>query len=167
MANASAVRSDQPLLASVLDRLLGDDAGTKTDSRPGGPTYLSDLQAGLRRDIEALLNTHQYCRSLPRELTELPQSLLEYGVPQFLGLSAASPEAREQFRVSVEALLRRFEPRLQKLRVTLLDKTDARDRTLRFRIDAHMPVDPEPEPVSFDSVLESTVRRFSVTTVVP
>jgi type VI secretion system protein ImpF len=166
MPNANAVRPDQPLLSSVLDRLLGEDAGTKTDARASGATYLTDLQAGLRRDIEALLNTHQYCKNLPRELTELPLSLLEYGVPQFLGLSAASPEAREQFRASVEALLRRFEPRLEKLRVTLLEKTDSRDRTLRFRIDAHMRVDPEPEPVSFNSVLESAVRRFSVTTVV-
>jgi len=166
MASATEVRPNQPLLPSVLDRLLDVEASPGADSSAGDTSYLADLQSALRRDLEALLNTHQYCRSFPRELTELSASLLEYGMPHFLGLSAASPEAREQFRASVEAQLRRFEPRLQGMRITLLQNSDSRDRTLRFRIDALMRVEPEPEPVSFDSILESALRRFSVSTVV-
>jgi type VI secretion system protein ImpF len=165
MASGKSVRPDQPLLSSVLDRLLGDDTPKHGEERESGPAYLMDLQASLRRDIEALLNTHQYSRSLPRELSELPQSLMEYGMPHFLGLSAASPEAREQFRASVETILRRFEPRLQRLQVALLENAASLDRTLRFRIDALLLVDPEPEPVSFDSVLDASLRRFAVTTV--
>jgi len=166
MASATDVRPDQPLLPSVLDRLLDVAAGAAAAPSAGDTSYLADLQSALRRDLEALLNTHQYCRSLPRELTELSVSLLEYGMPHFLGLSAASSGEREKFRASVEAQLRRFEPRLQGMRIALLDNSDSLDRTLRFRIDALMRVEPEPEPVSFDSILESAVRRFSVTTVV-
>ena len=166
MTNPNGVRPDQPLLASLLDRLLGDEQDVEAESPGSAARHLTDLQNGLRRDIEALLNTHQFCKPLPRELPELAQSLLDYGMPHFLGLSAASAPAREQLRASVEASLHRFEPRMRQVTVTLLENTENHDRTLRFRIDALLLVDPEPEPVSFDSVLEAANRRFSVTTVV-
>lgn len=165
VANSRDIRPDQPLLSSVIDRLLEDDTSSGGDLRSSPSMRLADLQSGLRRDIEMLLNTHQYCRLLPRDLTELPQSLLDYGIPHFLGLAAASAPAREQFRDSVEGVLRRFEPRLKHVRISLVDNSDGSERTVRFRIDAIMMADPEPEPVGFDSVLEPANRRFSVTTV--
>jgi type VI secretion system protein ImpF len=141
---------------SILDRLLDDAAPSGTGAR------IQNLRDGLRRDIEALLNTHQYCRKLPKELPELNASLLDYGMPHFLGLAAASGTARDQFRVDVEAALRRFEPRLKHVSVTLLDAAEDLERTLRFRIDALVLADPEPQAVSFDSVLEAAQRRFAV-----
>lgn len=160
MARDRDIRPDQHLLTSVLDRLLDEDAG----ALPDGPARhnLVHLQRGLRRDIEMLLNTHQYCKSLPRELTELNESMLDYGMPQFLGLAATTAAAREQLRASVESVLRRFEPRLKQVKVTLPETTEAAERTLHFRIDALLIVDPEPEPVSFDSVLEAANQRFLV-----
>jgi type VI secretion system protein ImpF len=149
------IRPELPLLGSVLDRLLDEGSGTAAH-------HLTDLQTGLRRDIEMLLNTHQYCRNLPRELTQLGESVLDYGMPHFLGLAAATAAEREQLRSSVESVLRRFEPRLQHVKVTLGDNTGVADRTLHFRIDALLIVDPEPEPVSFDSVLEPAHQRFRV-----
>jgi type VI secretion system protein ImpF len=165
MPNPKDVRPDQPLLASVIDRLLDDDPSSGGEPRASPAALLADLQNGLRRDIEMLLNTHQYCRLLPRELTELSLSLLDYGAPHFLGLAAASAAAREQFRENVEGVLRRFEPRLKHVQVSLVESADGIERTMRFRIDAIMMADPEPEPVGFDSILEPTNRRFSVTTV--
>jgi type VI secretion system protein ImpF len=161
MANSRHVGPEQALQASVLDRLLDDDPAHSTVHS------LMGLQSGMRRDLEALLNTHQYCKALPRELDQLGESLLDYGMPHFLGLSMASVPAREQFRVSVETVIHRFEPRLKQVRVILLENTDNLDRTLRFRIEALMVVAPELEPVCFDSVLETANRRFLVTTVLP
>jgi type VI secretion system protein ImpF len=88
-------------------------------------------------------------------------------MPHFLGLAAASGSAREQFRADVEVLLRRFEPRLKHVVVRLLENSEDQERTLRFRIDALVLADPEPEAVSFDSVLEAAQRRFAVTSVEP
>jgi type VI secretion system protein ImpF len=154
--------SAQPVMvASLLDRLLDDDEREPLGYHVGS----GELEQGLRRDIEAMLNTHQYTKGLPTELKELSESLLDYGMPLFLGLSSASEPAREQFRSDVETALRRFEPRLTQVSVTLLDNTDKLDRTLRFRIEARMLVTPDLQPVCFDSVLEPANRRFSVTTV--
>ncbi|HEY1283986.1 MAG TPA: type VI secretion system baseplate subunit TssE [Steroidobacteraceae bacterium] len=156
-------RTDRPeaFEDSILDRLLEDSAPASSATRSGG------VHDGLRRDIEALLNTHQYSRTLPKELRELSSSLLDYGMPHFLGLAAASGSAREQFRADVEVLLRRFEPRLKHVVVRLLENSEDQERTLRFRIDALVLADPEPEAVSFDSVLEAAQRRFAVTSVEP
>ena len=165
MAASNRIDPTQPLVASVLDRLLDDDPAAAADPPKSRGQYLVELRQRLRRDVEALLNTHQCWRALPRELSELRQSLLAYGMPNFLGLTATSKAAREEFRIEIETLLRDFEPRFKKVSVTLLANPDDIERTLRFRIDALVQADPDLEPVSFDSMLEPVHRRFAVTAI--
>jgi len=107
------------------------------------------------------LNTHQRCRSPPAEMAELPRSLLEYGIPDFLTMNAGAGSARELFRSTVEETIRRFEPRFKMVKVTLTEDS-AEDRTLRFRVEALMYAEPAPERVSFDSMLDPSSQSFSV-----
>jgi type VI secretion system protein ImpF len=152
---------DVDFLPSVLDRLL-DDSPNSTAARPRNRSQqLGELRNAVRRDLEALLNSHQCCRSPPAEMTELPRSLLDYGVPDFLTVNAAAGSAREQYRGAVEDTIRRFEPRFKLVKVTLLDENPA-DRSLRFHIDALMYAEPAPERVSFDSLLDPASQSFSV-----
>ena len=63
----------------------------------------------------------------------------------------------------LEKIVETFEPRLRDVKATLLQGGDVKMRTLRFRIDARLRVDPAPE-VAFETVLElasgfSAVRR--------
>ena len=151
---------DVTFLPSVLDRLLDDNSGpVRPRSRA---QQLVDLRNAVRRDLEALLNTHQTCRSPPADMTELSRSLIEYGVPDFLSINAGSASAREEFRRSIEEIIKRFEPRFKAVKVTLLDDGKKGERTLRFRIDALMYAEPAPEPVSFDSLLDAASHSFSV-----
>jgi type VI secretion system protein ImpF len=120
------------------------------------------LRNAVRRDLEALLNSRCRCVSPPEGLDELETSLVEYGVPDFLSANAGSEEAREEFRRSVEKVIRRFEPRFKSVTVKLADDSVQLDRTLRFRIDALMYAEPAPEFVSFDSLLDPASHNFSV-----
>jgi type VI secretion system protein ImpF len=95
-------------------------------------------------------------------MTELDQSLLCYGVPDFLSVNAGSAAAREEFRLSVEEIIKRFEPRFKNVAVMLVDDEIQMERVLRFRIDALMYAEPAPERVSFDSVLDPSNHSFSV-----
>ena len=152
---------DVDFLASVLDRLL-DDSPSSPVARPRTRTQqLTELRNAVRRDLEALLNAHQRCRSPPPEMLELPRSLLEYGVPDFLTVNAAAASAREQYRDTVEDTIRRFEPRFKMVKVTLVAENPA-DRSLRFHIEALMYAEPAPERVSFDSLLDPANQSFSV-----
>ncbi len=162
MAGPNRIDADQPLVVSVLDRLLDENAPGGIEAPKSRGQYLSDLRAALRRDLEELLNTHQSWVAPPADLTELNTSLIDYGMPHFLGLQVASDAAREQFRAEVETLLRRFEPRFARVSVALVDSAESLERTLRFRIDALVHAEPDLEPVSFDSMLEPVHRRFAV-----
>jgi type VI secretion system protein ImpF len=156
------IQADQPLVPSVLDRLLDDEPQVR--SEPGRPRHqvLRELKQSVRRDLENLLNTRRRCRPWPADLADLEQSLVNYGLPDFTGTNMGSAEGREQFRLTLESIIRRWEPRFQTVRVELLDSTEPLDRTVRFRIDALLRADPAPEPVIFDSVLEPSTGAFEV-----
>ena len=54
-----------------------------------------------------------------------------------------------------------FEPRLLRVRVAL-EAPRERDRGLHFRIDALLRVDPTPEPVTFDAVLQLNTQQYVI-----
>ena len=147
---------------SVLDRLLDEEPQRRQDAPLGGRQALMALRRAVGRDLENLLNTRLRCRSSPPDLEELDLSLVNYGVPDFTGANLATSERRSAFRSTVEQVIRRYEPRFTAVSVTLLDNTERLDRTLRFRIEALMRADPEPEPVVYDSVVDPVSRNVTV-----
>ena len=153
--------SDVAFLPSVLDRLLDEHSGAAPRTRSRAQQLL-DLRNAIRRDLEALLNTHQCCRAPPPDMPELGRSLIDYGAPDFSTLNAGAAAARESFRRAIEDIIRRFEPRFKLVKVTLLDVASAADRTLRFRIEALMYAEPAPERISFDSLLDPASQIYSV-----
>jgi len=156
--------ANKPLLVlpSVLDRLLDEKATTTAIGARGKTQQLLELRNSVRRDLEALLNSHRFCRSLPSGADQLERSLLQYGAPDFFAVNAGSARAREEFRRSLEETIRRFEPRFKHVSVTLTGDGTSTDRTLRFHIDALMFADPAPDAVSFDSLLDPASHSFSV-----
>ena len=157
------VRKDQPLVPSVLDRLLDENPESDRDPPKSHHQILRELKQSVRRDLEHLLNTRERCTSWPEDLSELDLSLLNYGSPDFTGVNMSVAAEREKMRATVEKVIRRFEPRFKSVKVALLENVDDFDRTLRFRIDALLQLEPAPEPVVFDSRLEPSTANFKVT----
>jgi type VI secretion system protein ImpF len=149
---------DQPLGASLLDRLLDAEAA------PGGERAprLDDLKRAVKRDLEMLLNSR--CRSPrpPAELDQLTVSVVGYGLPDFTGLDLATEKQRRAFVARIEQTIRRFEPRFVAVEVTKLENVDAHDRTLRLRIEALLRAEPAPEPIVFGSALDPLSNTFTV-----
>jgi type VI secretion system protein ImpF len=123
---------------------------------------LRELKLSVRRDLENLLNTRQRCVPPSPELTELRQALVNYGIPDFSGLNMGASKGREQFCQILQNVIRQYEPRFKRVKVELLPNPEGLDRTLRFRIEALLRVDPAPEPVVFDSALEPTTGNMLV-----
>jgi len=147
---------------SVLDRLL-DDAPTESQERhPDFYEQLRLLKASVGRDLEALLNTRQErAEELPEAFVEAAASLVVYGLPDFSSLSFASPADCGLVRRAIEKAIARFEPRLERVRVHMDDPKNL-DRGLRFRIEAVLRVEPTPEPVTFDAVLQPSTQEYAV-----
>jgi type VI secretion system protein ImpF len=158
----SRVRPNQPLVPSVLDRLLDYDPQVSREAPASQHQVLRELKQSVRRDLENLLNTRVRNLSWPPHLEELNRSLVDYGLPDFTGMSLGSADDRAAFCRLVEAVIRRYEPRFQSVSVQPQDSAEPLDRTLRFRIDALLRVEPVPEPVVFDSVVEPTTGDFQV-----
>jgi type VI secretion system protein ImpF len=155
-------RESQPLVPSVLDRLLDDEPGLSHEPPRGRHQALRELKQAVRRDLENLLNTRHSYLSWAPALKELNQSLLNYGLADVTGTSLGSAKEREEFCRTLQHVLRRCEPRFKTVTVKLLTNAAPLDRTLRFRIDALLRVDPAPEPIVFDSMLEPSSATFVV-----
>jgi type VI secretion system protein ImpF len=156
------VKAEQPLLPSLLDRLLDDEPDVSREAPRRRQQVLREMKESVRRDLQDLLNTRARCRPWPANLKELERSLLSYGLPDFIGANLSLARAREELPRLLETIIRQHEPRFKTVKVQLMDSAEPLDRTLRFRIDALLNVEPAPEPVIFDSVLRAVTGTFEV-----
>ena len=156
------IEADQPLVPSVLDRLIDEEPTATREPPKSRGQVLRDLKQHIRRDLENLLNTRQRCKSWPENLSELEVSLVNYGIPDLTGASLGSAAGREEFRQVFEAIVRLFEPRFAKVTVEMLSNTEPLDRMLRFRINAMLHAEPAPEPIVFDSALQPATGNVEI-----
>ena len=126
---------------------------------------MSQLKMDVGRDLENLLNTRRRCVACPAEFQDVNKSLGVYGIPDFTGLNMSVPAERERARLEIERVVRRFEPRLKQVVVTLPENVDRSDRLLRLRITAVLRTEPVPERVVFDSELEPSTAAVEVKAV--
>jgi type VI secretion system protein ImpF len=153
---------EQSLLPSVLDRLLDLDPDVSREAPAGPHQLLRDLKQSVRRDLENLLNTRVRNLTWPAHLTEVKQSLVTYGLPDFTGVSLGSDKDRQDFCKVIRDVIIQFEPRLKNVNVVPVTSTEPLDRTFHFRIDALLRTEPAPEPVVFDSNLEPSTGGVEV-----
>ena len=156
------IDKNKKLRPSILDRLLDDEPHNQLERDSGREQKLAQLRNSVRRDLETLLNTRFRVVEPPEELEQLEHSLLNYGLPDLATINTLNVNKKKEFVLSLEKLLKDFEPRFKSVKVKFRDNKDANDRTLRFRIDATLYADPFPEIVIFDSVLEPVSRTVNV-----
>lgn len=148
----------QGLKPSLLDRLIDPEArGTAWRAGYGE----EQMQVAVQRDLEDLLNTRRTLLEKPDAYPEVATSVFAYGLPDLTSFDASTRPGREQIGTLLESIVRAFEPRLREVRATLLDPAEGSDRTLRFRIDAQLNVEPAPD-VAFETILELTTGHHSV-----
>jgi type VI secretion system protein ImpF len=154
------IEATSELVPSVLDRLIDEAPSAPSEAASARSIRVGELKQTVRRDLEWLLNTRRTLE-IPPGLPHLEKSLATYGLPDITSASLSNPHDRARLRRSVEETIARFEPRLSQVRV-VLDESRERERAVRFRIDAVLNVEPNPEPVAFDSVLQLHNKAFSV-----
>jgi type VI secretion system protein ImpF len=144
------------ILPSVLDRLLDDEPGVSYEPLSARFFSLRDLTQAVTHDLEALLNTRQEAlEEFPPEFAEVSHSLRTYGLPDFTALSLSNPQDRQRIRRALEQAITMFEPRLDRVRVTV-ETPQQYEQILRFRVEAWLRMEPAPIPVAFDAALLKT-----------
>jgi type VI secretion system protein ImpF len=150
------------LTPSILDRLLDFEPGMSKEPPRSQAQSLADLKKSVKRDLEWLLNTRHTPIEIPETLEELNESMAVYGLPDLTALSVKNPNEQNRLAKAIETSLRVFEPRFINVKVSL-EPISSTDRQLRFHIEAHLDIEPVPEPVSFDTVLQVGSGEFAIT----
>lgn len=146
---------------SVLDRLLDFEPKESKEAPKSRSKSLRELKLSVRRDLEWLLNTRCYPEDVDENLEETLKSVIFFGLQDFTGVSAKSHIEQKRLTQAVETAIKNFEPRFIDLKVTL-EPINNIDRLLRFRIEARLDIDPVPEPIVFDTVLQLGSGEFNI-----
>jgi type VI secretion system protein ImpF len=153
---------EQTVSLSFLDRLLDHDPKSATDLPPSRARSVRQLKAALRRDLEWLLNTRQRPDPAGSEFTELEKSLFNFGLPDISSLSWASQRDRTSLTKKIEEAVATFEPRISHLKVVPLESAAGAKHVLRFQIQGQLDMDPAPELIAFDTVLQLSSGEYQV-----
>jgi type VI secretion system protein ImpF len=155
------IEGEVRITPSVLDRLIDDEPEVTREPPTSRLKSLRQLKQSVRRDLEWLLNTRRLVDEIPDDLKHVRDSVIAFGLPDFTAASVASTADQNRVRRMVEAAIERFEPLLKDVMVTVEPGREF-ERSLHFRISANLQVEPDPEPVTFDTTLHPWSVEFKI-----
>jgi type VI secretion system protein ImpF len=142
------------ITVSVLDRLIDLEPDNRMENPVSRSQSVRLLKSAVRRDLEWLLNSRRICEPPDEALKELNRSAYVYGLQDLSSLTMASASDRNRLVRQILATVNLFEPRLTNVRLVLVETPDSAKKDVHLRIEALLRMDPVPEPVSFDTVIE-------------
>ncbi len=153
---------DLAVTISILDRLIDQNPAAVADPPANRSQSVRQLKASLRRDLEWLLNTRRNPEEAPESYRELFRSLYNYGLPDITSVGLHSSRERQRLMRLIEQTIEIFEPRLTGTRVRAIEDAGSTPRILRFQIEALLKMDPAPEQILFDTVLQLNTGEYQV-----
>lgn len=154
---------DRAVRPSLLDRLTDLEPRQPADRSISREESARAFRVAVQREVEWLLNTRRSIVAVPDGCPEVRRSVHEYGLADTTGLAIGTSEAQKLLTKDIREALRRFEPRLTNVRVILTASSQVMAPQVRFSIQATLLMDPNPEQVVFDTVLEVASGTYGVT----
>ena len=150
-----------PVTLSVLDRLIDNEPKNRAEVPLTRAQSLRELKLALKRDLEWLLNTRKTIEPSPDSARETNRSVYHYGFSDISSKSVLSARDQSDLVREMESAIAIFESRLRRARVRM-EQTTGSYRTLKFVIEGLLCMDPTPEPVRFDTVLELGKGEYEI-----
>ncbi|MGB7601188.1 MAG: type VI secretion system baseplate subunit TssE [Candidatus Sulfotelmatobacter sp.] len=150
-----------PVTLSVLDRLIDKDPKVSSEVPLTRAQSLRELKIAIKRDLEWLLNTRQTIEPAPDSARETVRSVYQYGFADISSKSLLSSRDHNDLVREMESAIAVFEPRLKRAKVRM-ERVEGGFRALRFVIEGLLCMDPAPEPVRFDTVLELGKGEYEI-----
>jgi type VI secretion system protein ImpF len=155
-------KGEGPVTLSILDRLIDEEPKSSQEAPMTRAESLRRLKAAVRRDLEWLLNVRQPVQAPPEGAIELQKSVYCFGLPDICSLNLRNTRVRTDLARLMETMIAVFEPRLMGVKVSMVPTEKGALPQLRFVIDGLLAIDPMPEHISFDTVLEITDGEYHV-----
>jgi type VI secretion system protein ImpF len=150
-----------PVTLSVLDRLIDRDPEHRSEVPLTRAQSVRELKLALKRDLEWLLNSRKTIDPAPESARETVRSVYHYGFADISSKWVLSSRDHSDLVREMESAIAWFEPRLKRARVRM-EVAEGSFRTLKFVIEGLLCMDPAPEPVRFDTVLELGKGEYEI-----
>ncbi|MGO9258643.1 MAG: type VI secretion system baseplate subunit TssE [Bryobacteraceae bacterium] len=146
----------------LLDRLIDNEPQNRNEVALSRPESLRRFRLAVKRDLEYLLNTTRMPIEVPEFCEEAKRSVLFFGLPDIASISLQNASDEQRLMRALEASIKLFEPRLARARVTSTEPYASTRQAITFHVEAMLMIEPAPERISFDTVLEITKGEYSV-----
>lgn len=152
--------SVQQIQAPLLSRLMDYEPENICDVDEKRYISFTQLQEDIKQNLENILNTRLMLLDADPQLTEVKQSVLHYGIPDFTQQYAMVKAQQKVLCQRIEKAINHFEPRLQQVSIMLAENPDKNSRILTIRINGTIVVKPIAKQTSFESSLDIVRYQF-------
>ena len=152
-------RAVQP---SLVDRLTDDAVDVPADPQVSWEASKESYEASVKRDLEQLLNTRRTPEPAGDDFPAVRRSVYNFGLPDVTSFAMHRHGDRVRLLGAVQDALATFEPRLAGLRVSLGEMARLATPQVHFTVEGLLRMDPSPERVFFDTVLEIASSTYEV-----
>lgn len=142
---------------TLFERLLV----SRTDNRDIYHWNINELKESVAHDIEELLNSRAIHLEDIKHYPHIKKSVLNFGILDFVGLSTANPEHRDQICQAIQDTIACQETRLSYVKVSMHMDSD-HVGSLFLTIKGLLNLKPLQEPVAFDAVLNPSTQQYSI-----
>lgn len=143
--------------STLFERLLPVD-----DQYTGQGLSIQELRQSIAHDLEDLLNNRMTRLNQTEEhYPGIKNSILQFGIIDFVGLSTANPTDRDKICRSIEQSISAHEPRLNQVKVEMLINENNMS-SLYLSISAYLNISPLYEVVMFDALLKPTTQQYVI-----
>lgn len=122
---------------------------------------MDELRESVAHDLEDLLNSRVAKLDQIDDFPSVKESILQFGIIDFVGLSTANPMDRDKICQSIQQSIAAHEPRLRQIQVEMLLDSDNMG-ALCLSIQAYLNIHPLYEPVVFDALLKPTTQQYVI-----
>lgn len=151
LSQEDAVLKTGVATALLLDRLSDAEPTNPESESVSSLLSVEELRSSVQRELAWLLNTR--AAQTFAELSVVPRSVINYGIPDFSHLDMRREEDRRLLCLVIKNAVEAYEPRLQKVRVEV-EHEQKFDKAVRLVITALICYGNIREPITFDIVVQ-------------
>lgn len=115
----------------------------------------------VKRDLEWLLNTRQVVDDRLPFYPEVSRSVYAYGLPDITSINVSAIHDQNELLRRMEKCIESFDKRLTKTEIAL-ESMVGLNRVLRFSISGIVVMDPAPEEIVIDTILDPSSGAYEV-----
>jgi type VI secretion system protein ImpF len=115
----------------------------------------------VKRDLEWLLNTRQVVDDRLPDYPEVSRSVYAYGLPDITSINVGAIHDQNELLRRMERCIEFFDKRLTKTEI-MLEPLVGVNRVLRFSISGIVLMDPAPEEIVIDTILDPASGEYEV-----